>query len=83
MPSPLSVVLFLAAVTFAWQAFCGFTRGSTRLPVQLLSVEQFDRDSIYFWGVMGLNILLTIVCAGLAVMAYLNNWGALPLPAGS
>jgi hypothetical protein len=46
--------------------------------MKIIAVEEFDRDSIYFWGVMAFNIL---ACAGLgvaAVLAYLKDWGALP-----
>jgi hypothetical protein len=83
MPSSLAIVLVLAAATFAWQAFSALARGSTKLPISMLSVEEFDRDSICFWGVLGLNVLLAVLCIGLAVMVYLNNWDALPLPAVS
>jgi hypothetical protein len=75
---PLPLIFSAAAVLFGWQAIRGLTRGSTNLPVSLLELEEFDRESIYFWGIIGMNGLLAIAFAVLGLLAYLNNWGAMP-----
>ena len=43
--------------------------------MKLIAIEEFDRDSIYFWGVMALNVLASFGLAVAAVLAYLNDWG--------
>jgi hypothetical protein len=50
-------------------------KGSTNLPLKLIAIEEFDRDSIYFWGVMGFNILACVGLGIAALLAYLNDWG--------
>jgi hypothetical protein len=72
-----TLVLALGSLTFAWQAYRGLSRGSTNLPLSLLSVEEFDRDSIYFWGIVGLNIVAALALAVAAVLVFLNDWGSI------
>ncbi len=65
------------SATFAWQAYRGLSRGSTNLPLSILSLEEIERDSIYFWGVIGVNVLAALVLAAAAVLVYLNDWGSI------
>ena len=71
----LTFILGIMSLIFGWAAYRGFTRGSTNLPLKLIAIEEFDRDSIYFWGVMALNVLASFGLAVAAVLAYLNDWG--------
>ena len=71
----LTFLLAMMSLTFGWAACRGVTRGSTNLPLKLIAVEEFDRDSIYFWGIIGINILASLSLAAAAVLAYLNDWG--------
>jgi len=73
----LTFILALMSLTFGWATYRGFTRGSTNLPLQLMGIEEFDRDSIYFWGVMGFNILASLSLAVVAVLAFTNDWGSI------
>ena len=73
----LTFILGMMSLMFGWAAYRGFTRGSTNLPLKLIAIEQFDRESIYFWGVMSLNILAFVGLAAAAVLAYINDWGKL------
>ncbi|HXG80376.1 MAG TPA: hypothetical protein VNJ05_01090 [Sphingomicrobium sp.] len=70
-------VLALMSITFAWQAYRGISRGSTNLPVDIFSIEEFKRGSIYFWGVIGVNVFAALALAVAAVLVYLNDWGSL------
>ena len=71
----LTFILGIMSLIFGWAAYRGFTRGSTNLPLKLIAIEEFDRDSIYFWWVMALNVLASFGLAVAAVLAYLNDWG--------
>jgi hypothetical protein len=71
----LTFILVMMSLTFGWAAYRGFARGSTNLPLKLIAIEEFDRDSIYFWGVMAFNILASLGLAVVAVLAYVNDWG--------
>ena len=71
----LTFVLGLGSLNFGWAAYRGLAHGSTNLPLQLIGVEEFDRDSIYFWGVIGFNVLASLGLGVAAVLAYANDWG--------
>ena len=73
----LIFILALISLTFGWAAYRGFTQGSTNLPLKIVGIEEFDKDSIYFWGVMAFNIVACISCAVAAVLAYVNDWGSI------
>jgi len=74
----MTFILGAMSLTFGWAAYRGLARGSTNLPLKLIAIEEFDRDSIYFWGVMGFNILAFLGLALAAVLAYVNDWGSIP-----
>jgi len=73
----LAFILAVMSLTFGWAAYRGFARGSTNLPLKLIGIEEFDRASIYFWGVMAFNILAFLGLAAAAVLAYANDWGSI------
>jgi hypothetical protein len=72
----LTFILVMMSLTFGWAAYRGFARGSTSLPLKL-AIEEFDRDSIYFWGVMAFNVWASLGLALVAVLAYVNDWGTI------
>ena len=74
----LTFILVAMSLTFGWSAYRGFSRGITNLPLQIIAIEEFEKDSIYFWGVMAFNILASAGLGVAAVLAYVNDWGALP-----
>ena len=65
VPLPLAVVLGVIALVFGYHAILGWLTGVVRLPISVLTFEEFEREksSSNFWGV-----LLLDVCAGLAAM---------------
>jgi hypothetical protein len=73
----LTFMLGMMSLTFGWAAYRGFVRGSTNLPLKLIGIEEFDKHSIYFWGVMAFNILAFLGFAAAAVLAYANDWGSI------
>jgi hypothetical protein len=71
----LTFLLAMMSATFGWAAYRGFAKGTTNLPLRFIQIEEFDRHSLYFWGVMGINILASLSLGGAAVLAYANDWG--------
>ena len=70
MIAPFSIVAVLAAATFAWQGVSGIRKGEVRLPLQMIGADTYDRDHTLYWGIVGLNFVLS---AGLLVVAYLTR----------
>jgi hypothetical protein len=72
----LTFVLAAISLTFAWQVYRGISKGATSLPLGLLSIEEFDRDSAYFWGIVALNGVLAIAAGAAALFLFQNDLGA-------
>ena len=66
----LALIILGMAVIFTVTAVVGLRRGFTRIPLDLIEFEEFDRseNKANFWGVTILNFGLAAAC--LVVLAY-------------
>ena len=73
-PLPLIVILVVASLLFAWEAYRGLTRGITRFPMQIIGIEEFERGHTMFWGIIGANVLAAIMLIAVAVTLLIKTW---------
>ena len=64
---PISIILLLAGLTFGWFAVSGIRKGEVRVPLHLISADSYDREHTLYWGIIGLNLVLS---AGALLLAY-------------
>lgn len=67
-------VLCGIAATFGYHVMIGWRTRVVRLPLSLLTIEEFDRDQNpeYFWGIMVLDILGLVASSAIAVYVALS-----------
>ena len=69
MTVPFGLMLIWMSGIFGRYAWRGVRSGQARLPIQVFEADDYDRDHTLFWGIIGLNVILS----GLAVVAGLYS----------
>ena len=73
MNSQFALVALLGSAIFGWQAWRGFSAGKVRFPVQILGEDEYDREHTLFWGILGVNILLSAGLLGLSIYLFVQG----------
>ena len=74
MNIPISIIAVLASATFAWSAVSGIRKREVRLPLHLLSADAYDREHSLYWGIIGLNFILSTGFLGLAYVMHAKGF---------
>jgi hypothetical protein len=61
MTIPFGLVLLWISGIFGWNAWRGVRSGRVRVPVQLFEIDEYERDHTLFWGIVGLDVILSVL----------------------